>query len=81
MQVSATNPKYATMDSIPEEAKKAAMAVFEVEVKGKPADMQEKILGGKLNAYFQDQVLLEQPYIKDDAKTVRDLQRSDTEIR
>jgi elongation factor Ts len=35
--------------------------------------MQEKILEGKMASYFKDQVLLEQSYIRDDSKTVRDL--------
>jgi elongation factor Ts len=35
--------------------------------------MQEKILEGKLNAYWKDRILLEQPFIKDDSKTIGDL--------
>ena len=73
MQVAATNPTYLSTEDISEEARNAAVAVFTEEVKDKPADMQEKILEGKLAAYFKDQVLMEQPYIKDDSKTVRDL--------
>lgn len=73
MQVAATNPKYLSEAEIPEEAKRAAKEVFLKEVEGKPADMQEKILAGKMSSYFQDQVLLEQPYIKDEGKTVRDI--------
>jgi len=73
MQVAATNPSYLADTDISEEARTAAMAVFKEEVKDKPADMQEKILEGKMKSYFKDQVLLEQAYIKDDTKTVRDL--------
>lgn len=73
MQVTATDPRYVTTDEIPEEAKQAAISVFEKEVADKPADMQAKILEGKLSSYFQDQVLLEQPYIKDETKKMRDL--------
>lgn len=73
MQVAATNPKYATMEAIPAEAKEAALAVFQKEVEGKPEDMKAKILEGKISSYFRDQVLLEQPFIKDEGKTVRDL--------
>ena len=70
MQVAATAPKYATMDDIPQDAKDAAMAVFQKEVEGKPEDMKEKILEGKMKSYFADQVLAEQPYIKDESRTV-----------
>lgn len=73
MQVAATGPAYTTTEEISPEAKEAATAVFEKEVVGKPAEMQAKILEGKLSSYFQDQVLLEQPFIKDETKKVRDL--------
>ena len=73
MQIAASNPTYLSETEISEEARNAAEAVFKEEVKDKPADMQEKILEGKMKSYFKDQVLLEQAYIKDDSKTIRDL--------
>jgi len=73
MQVAATNPTYVSTDEIAEDAKAAATAVFEKEVADKPKEMQAKILEGKLASYFRDQVLLEQPFIKEESKTVRDL--------
>lgn len=73
MQVAAGNPTYLSDSEIPEEARTAATAVFAAEVEGKPKEMKAKILEGKLAAYFQDQVLLNQPYIKDDSKTIKDL--------
>lgn len=73
LQVSATNPSYLSDADIAPEARVAALAVFTAEVKDKPADMQEKILDGKMASYFKDQVLLNQPYIKDETKTIRDL--------
>ena len=73
MQVAATDPKYISSDDISSEAKDAAVEVFKKEIADKPADMQEKIMEGKLSSYFQDQVLLEQPFIKDDSKSVKAL--------
>ena len=73
MQIAATDPLYGSVAEIPSSARDAATAVFEKEVEGKPKDMQAKILEGKLASYFQDQVLLEQPFIKDETKVVRDL--------
>ncbi len=73
MQVAATNPTYLSTEEIPEESKKAATAVFEKEVVGKPAEMQAKILEGKLASYFREQVFLEQSFIKDESKTIRNL--------
>lgn len=73
MQVTATNPTYTTSEEIPADAKEAAVAVFQKEVADKPADMQEKIMAGKLDSYFRDQVLLNQPFIKDESKTIKEL--------
>ncbi|HQU08024.1 MAG: hypothetical protein B7X04_03415 [Parcubacteria group bacterium 21-54-25] len=73
MQVAATNPAYRSVEEIPEAARASALAVFEKEIAGKPEAMREKILAGKLESYFKEQVLLDQPHIKDDTKTVRDL--------
>lgn len=73
MQVAATNPTYLAITEVPEESKKAATEVFQKEVEGKPAEMQAKILEGKLASYFRDQVLLEQSFIKDESKNIRAL--------
>lgn len=73
MQVAATNPTYLSDADIAPEALEAAKAVFVAEVADKPKDMQEKILEGKMASYFKDQVLLNQPFIKDESKTIRDL--------
>jgi elongation factor Ts len=40
---------------------------------GKPDDVIERIVAGKLDAFYRDNVLLEQPFVKDDSKTVRQL--------
>lgn len=73
MQIAATNPKYLKKDDVPEEAKNEAKEVLEKEILGKPEDMKEKILQGKLDSYFADKILLEQPFIKDQAVNVSEL--------
>jgi elongation factor Ts len=73
MQVAATNPEYLRREDVPAEAEATARSVFEGEVAGKPADLQEKILSGKLDAYFRDKILLTQPYIKDPERTIEQL--------
>lgn len=73
MHVAATDPKYLRPEDISEVQKNAATAVFEKELEGKPEEMKAKIMEGKLASYFSDQVLTEQPYIKDDSKTIRAL--------
>lgn len=73
MHVAASNPSVLSSEEIDEAAKTAAMSIFKEEVKDKPAEMQEKILEGKMASYFKDQVLLNQSYIRDDSKTIQDL--------
>jgi elongation factor Ts len=73
MQVAATNPKALTKEEISADEIAKAREVFVKEAEGKPADMIEKIVEGKLNAYFKEQVLLSQSYIKDADRTVEDL--------
>jgi len=73
MQVAATNPTYIKREDIPESTLEKAKEVFMSEVKDKPADMQEKILEGKLSAYFKEQILLEQPFVKNPDVTIKDM--------
>lgn len=73
MQVAANDPKYLSLSDVPAAAMDAAKAVFTPELEGKPEEMKEKIMEGKISSHFKDQVLLDQPFIKDDSKTVRDL--------
>lgn len=73
MQVAATNPLYVRVTEIDDVAKTKATEVFQNEIQDKPAEMQAKILEGKLSSYFKEQVLLNQDYIKDPSKTVSQL--------
>lgn len=70
MQVAATSPRYVSREEISEHDRDKAAEVFAAEVEGKPEDLKEKILKGKLDAYFKDQVLLDQEYIKDPSRTI-----------
>lgn len=73
MQVAATAPTYVASSEIPSEARDTAVAVFQKEVADKPEEMRAKILEGKLSSHFRDHVLLEQPFIKDEGKTIQQL--------
>lgn len=73
MHIAAQNPKYFTRDDISEEELDKAQEVLQEEVADKPADMQAKILEGKINAYFKERVLLEQSYIMDPSQSVADI--------
>lgn len=71
MHITATNPKFIRKEEITEEDKKVAKDVFENEVKGKPEEVRTKILEGKLNAYFGEMVLMDQPFIKNPDMTIQ----------
>lgn len=70
MHVSAQNPKYLVKSDITDEEMAKAKEVLAEEVADKPAEMQEKILEGKINAYFKERVLMEQSFIMDPSKNV-----------
>ncbi len=71
MQVASMAPLYVSEDDIPEEDKAAKMKELEAGFKG-PENMKEQILGGQIKKAFADKVLMNQPYILDDTKTVAD---------
>lgn len=73
MHVAAMSPKYITRDELDETAIEKAKEVFAEEIKDKPADMQEKIMEGKLASYFKDQILLEQSFVKNPDQTIKDM--------
>lgn len=73
MHVTATDPKYISRDQLPAEVIEKAKEVFAPEVEGKPAEMKEKIMEGKLSAYFKDQILMEQDFVKNPEQTIGEM--------
>lgn len=73
MQVAANDPKYIARADVPETELAKAKEVLGEEVKDKPADMQEKILSGKLDSFFKEQILMEQPFIKNPDQTIGEM--------
>ena len=73
MHVAAINPSYLKREDISEEARAQVAETLRAEVADKPADMQEKILAGKVDSYFADKVLLDQPFIKNPDQKISDL--------
>ena len=69
MQVASMAPLYVSMEDIPEDVKAAKLKELEENFKG-PEKMKDQILEGQMKKAFIEKVLLEQPYILDDTKTV-----------
>lgn len=74
MQVASMAPLYVSEDSIPAEVKEAKKKELAENFKG-PENMKEQILEGQLKKAFADKVLMNQPYILDDSKTVAEFIR------
>ncbi len=72
MHVAASNPQYVSSEDIPAEAREAKKQELLASdaLKGKPADMAEKIVEGQLGKYFAELCLLDQPFIKNPDQTV-----------
>ena len=75
MQIAATNPKYLTSQEVStEELEKEREIAREILVKeGKPTEMIDKILAGKMGKYYTEVCLVEQEFIKDDKRKIKDI--------
>jgi elongation factor Ts len=73
MHIAASAPEYVNESQIKDVDREKATEIFKEEVADKPAEMQDKILEGKLDAYFADKVLMKQNYIKNPEQTIGQL--------
>lgn len=74
IQVAGLSPKYVSVDSIPADVLEARRAelLADPAIRAKPENVRERIVEGQLQKWFQEVVLLEQPY-RDTDQTVKDL--------
>jgi elongation factor Ts len=75
MQVAASNPQYVTRDEVPDgiiEHEKEIIAT-QAKSEGKPEKAVEKIVEGRLEKFYAEVCLLDQPFIRDPKKTIKDL--------
>jgi elongation factor Ts len=75
LQIAAMKPQYVKREDVPREVveKEGEIARESAIAEGKPAHIAEKIAEGKLEKFYKEVCLYEQPYIKDDKKTVEEL--------
>ena len=73
MQIAATSPVYISKEDITEEELAKEKEIIREQNKKKPVSALEKIVEGKLNSYYQEVCLLEQPYIKDPKAFIKNL--------
>jgi elongation factor Ts len=75
MQIAAMNPKYISPEDVPPEVLEREKEILREQVikTGKSGPVVEKIVEGKLKKFFEENCLLEQPYIRDPNLTVKEL--------
>ncbi|MCK4913097.1 MAG: elongation factor Ts [Planctomycetes bacterium] len=73
MHITATKPLALDKSEIDAKTVEHEKAIFAEQVKNKPAEILEKIVDGKMKKFFAENCLLEQPFVKDDSKTVAEV--------
>ena len=70
MHVAAAFPKWVTRDEVPVDVIEREKAIYAEQVKGKPENIVEKIVAGKLDKFFAETCLMEQTFIKDPDRSI-----------
>ena len=75
MQIAASRPEYVRREDVPGEIVEKEKEIFTAQAlnEGKPANVVEKMIVGRVEKFFKETCLLEQPFIKDTDITVQDL--------
>ena len=75
MHIAAVAPKYVSREEVPADVVEAEKATLKAQAlnEGKPEAVVEKMVEGRLNKFFEEICLLEQPFVKDPDKKVKDL--------
>jgi elongation factor Ts len=73
LHIAAAHPLYVSRDQVPLEAIEREKAIYRDQVTGKPANVIEKIIEGKIDKFFGSVCLLDQAFIKDPDQTIKDL--------
>lgn len=75
MHIAAANPKYVTEAEVPTAELDAEKEILKVQAlnEGKPANIVERMIEGRIKKYYEDVCLLNQPFVKDSSKTIKDI--------
>lgn len=75
LHISSLAPEYITREDVPESIIEHERNILlnSDDVQSKPDEIKEKIVDGRLNKFYQEVCLMEQPFLKDDSKTIRNL--------
>ena len=73
IHVCAAAPLAGTVEDLDPEVVAKEREVYAEQIQNKPPEIVEKIVDGKMRKFYEEQVLLEQPFVKDDKKKIKDL--------
>lgn len=73
MHVAAAAPEYLSPEQVPQEILNSEKEIARGQIQGKPANIVDKIVEGKINAFYDTNTLVRQKYIRDDSITITDL--------
>lgn len=73
MHIAAASPEYLSPETVPESVIEHEKEIAKSQIQGKPANIVEKIIAGKMNDYLNTVCLVHQNYIKDDKMTIQEL--------
>ena len=73
LHIAAAHPLYVTREDVPGKLIEAEREIYKAQVKGKPVNVTEKIVDGKLDKFYSTVCLLEQGFIKNPDVTIKDL--------
>ncbi len=73
LHIAAAQPLYVSRDQVPAETVEAEKSIYAAQVKGKPENVTARIVEGKLDKFYSTVCLLEQGFIKDPDKTIKEL--------
>jgi elongation factor Ts len=75
LHIASAKPLAVTADEMPSDVVERERAIFEAQVaeSGKPEQVRPKIVEGKLRKFYEEHVLMQQAFVKDDAKSIEDL--------
>ena len=75
MHIAASNPLYVAQEDVPTDALEKEAAVLRAQAlnEGKPEKIVDKIVAGRISKYYEENCLLEQSYVKDPERKVKDL--------
>lgn len=73
IHIAAANPLYVTKEEVPGDVIEKEKEIYKEQSQGKPDDVIEKMIAGKLEKYYEEACLMEQPFVKDPDKKIGQL--------